>query len=296
MLWTLLLAMLPQLTYFLILRLGRFSPPSWPGRLVSLASGCLWLGALFTAMEQAEGKEKSLSGLFFRRRGGMLKKALLLTLLLGVVNLLLTLLPNLLIQYGASLTEQARGTAEPSMWVLGRPYRPIENWDLYSKGEMIGNCGMILLLAETIVEGILLFPVKYRFLVHPERPVWEQLLAGVKLGAQCAGEILAFQFRLWLPVCAGFGLLALFSRTAVWARLVLPAAGAAAAAWYVPYMILAQVLFGKNLIEKQGRKLPPPPPKKRMKLIQKDGWCRCDMKSGAVKKGMAPSMEKERTG
>lgn len=215
---------------------------SWP---VSLLCGLLGLGVIKIALEQAESAPKSLQSLFFCFNKGIFLNALILLLILGLFNLLVS-------------------TATTGLGLVGT---------------------LLFSLAAMFLE-LLFFPIRYRFVLCPGRPLPEHLKKGIKLGTRWCGDVFVFHFWLYGPVMLAYVLflmLTVFSRgvlMAIFVLFLLLIVGIIAFFWYLPYATLAQAMFARELILDEEWVAPPPPSKKRMKLVKKDGWCRVDTKTG----------------
>lgn len=150
----------------------------------------------------------------------------------------------------------------------------------------LGVVGTLLFSLAAILLDLLFFPIRYRFVLYPGRPLPEHLKEGIKLGVRWCGDVFIFHFWLYGPVILGFIIflmLTVFSRgalIAIFVLFLLLLVGIIALFWYLPYVTLAQAMFARELILDEDRAAPPPPPQKHMKLVKKDGWCRVDTKTG----------------
>lgn len=306
--WNHLLVLIPGILYFalsLAAKRNEWTLPAfarWPFNLASQILSLCFLCLVVTLVETGD-RGKLLDP--FRRGEG--KDLLLVAVFLWVVPMVLSILPNLMVQKGQAMMDVSPYDALTS-------FIKDEALETYRRGQRLKNVGSLLGSGVSLLLISVLFPVRYLLFLKPKRSAGQVIRAGTELGAGSLLTILAFQIRLclpfigWLFVIAAFRFIlmkVMFYVPPLWimGSLILCMTVIGLMAWYFPYISLAQARFAKELIVdtmeetaavdgmEQFTKglLGTPPPfrlmSRTMRLCRKDGWYYRDHKKGPVRKG-----------
>lgn len=241
----LLITMAPSLVQSMITTGASITIPPYFGNPAGIFSGLLTIGLCKVAMDQVGGGEKQLKDLFFFLKDGLLGKALALSVILWVVNTAFTVLPGLLEQYGGALMAASMAN------------ELISDQAAFVQGELFYGLGGLLNLACGFISMVLLFPIQYRFALHPEQPLMDQLAEGVALGWKNFWGVFGYRFVVGLPI--GLLMMAYLGCTMFlpqYALLVI-AVFIFVVCFYLPYVVLAEAALAKRLFaleEKGGKK------------------------------------------
>lgn len=235
---------IPNMAQNLILSGGGITIPAFLGNPFLILTNLLTIGLCKIALEQVDGEQKHFGNLFFFMRDGLFGKALVLSLVLWAVNTAFTVLPNLLQQYGVGMMSQA---ATLELLASGAQNIVVNDQALYAQGNIFNALGMLLSLACGFIGAVLLFPIQYRFVLHPKEPIMDQLAEGVNLGWKHFWRVLGYRFLVNLPI--GILLVAYFSTTILTTQLTLfiTASVAVLYCYYQPYVVLAEAALAKKL-------------------------------------------------
>lgn len=158
---------------------------------------------------------------------------------------------------------------------------------------LFGTTGMVISLNAAVVLGLVLFPVRYYFVLNPNRPLYGCLKKGLSLGFHWCGDVFVFHFWLYGPILLGyilFVVLTVLSRGSlaiIFILFIVAVIGITVLFRYLPYVTLAQAMFAMELIQDEERIEPPTPLKRHMSLVKKGGWCRVNTVTGKGAKNLA---------
>lgn len=239
----LIITLLPIMVQNMLVNLSGITIPVFLGSPFGIFSNLLTIGLCKIAMDQVAGSKKTLRDMFFFLKKGLLGKALMLSVVLWVVNTAFTVLPSLLQQNGNSLMAASLANAM------------VTDQGTFVQGELFYGLGGLLNLACGFISMVILFPIQYRFVLHPEEPLMDQLAEGVALGWKNFRGVFGYRFMLSLPM--GVLFMAYYGCTIFLTQyaLFVVVAFVAAFCFYQPFVILAEAALAKRLfvMEEKGK-------------------------------------------
>ena len=176
----------------LLLQLWDITLPIWWDWPLHCLSRFLFLGTTFLALEIVQDREVTAFQVFAPFKSQWLKKAILWTLVVTVVQTLLGLYPSLLEREGRALMAQgAAWRTDRENWV--------ELWGIYLDGEaMVRKASGLSLLLSTPV-SILMMPVNYLLFLRPELSFGQLAREGLEQGFRSWFKTFGFFLGAMLP-------------------------------------------------------------------------------------------------